>query len=52
MISPPTFEQMAGKGEHKNWKTNILCQGKSLKSLMEMEILKIPKVKGKFTLRK
>ncbi|XP_077069931.1 uncharacterized protein LOC143722409 [Siphateles boraxobius] len=52
MISPAVFEQRGGKEVHKSWKTSILCQGKTLKSLMELEILKIPKVKGKFTLRK
>ncbi|XP_056122635.1 uncharacterized protein si:dkey-68o6.8 isoform X2 [Rhinichthys klamathensis goyatoka] len=52
MISPYTFEQRGNKEAHKSWKTSILCQGKTLKSLMEMEILKIPKVEGKFTLHK
>lgn len=52
MISPLIFEQMGGKEAHKSWKTSILCQGKTLKSLMEVEILKMPKIKGKFILRK
>ncbi|XP_073690850.1 uncharacterized protein [Garra rufa] len=51
-ISPYIFEKMAGKGSCKSWKTSILCQGTTLKSLMEMNILKTPECNGKFTLRK
>ncbi|XP_016320718.1 uncharacterized protein LOC107672134 isoform X2 [Sinocyclocheilus anshuiensis] len=52
MISPYMFEEMGGKESCKSWKTSILCQGTTLKSLIEMNILKIPKLNGKFTLRK
>ncbi|XP_026065008.1 uncharacterized protein si:dkey-68o6.8 isoform X2 [Carassius auratus] len=52
MISPFLFEEMGGKETHKSWKTSILCQGITLKTLIEMNILKLPKHKGKFTLRK
>ncbi|XDV13573.1 hypothetical protein PO909_001957 [Leuciscus waleckii] len=52
MISPLIFAQKGGKGACKNWKTSILCQGKTLKSLIELEILKMPKVNGKFILHK
>lgn len=36
MISPLQFEQRGGKESSKCWKTSILCQGKPLKSLMEV----------------
>ncbi|KAL1277767.1 hypothetical protein QQF64_024440 [Cirrhinus molitorella] len=52
MISPYLFEEMGGRGSSKSWKTSILCQGTTLKSLMDMGILKVPTVKGKFTLHK
>ncbi|XP_016419254.1 uncharacterized protein LOC107748808 [Sinocyclocheilus rhinocerous] len=52
MISPYIFEKMGGKESCKSWKTSILCQGTTLKSLMEMNILEIPELDGKFTLRK
>ncbi|XP_021327103.2 uncharacterized protein si:dkey-68o6.8 isoform X1 [Danio rerio] len=51
MITPFTFEERGGKESCKSWKTSILCQGKTVSSLMELEILKMPKRKGKFTLR-
>jgi len=40
MISPYTFEKMGDKEAHKSWKTSILCQGKTLKSLIEVRTLK------------
>ncbi|XP_016419921.1 uncharacterized protein LOC107749325 [Sinocyclocheilus rhinocerous] len=52
MISPYMFEEMGGKESCKSWKTSILCQGTTLQSLIEMNILKIPKLNGKFTLCK
>lgn len=54
LTSPYIFEKMGGKESCKSWKTSILCQGTTLKSLIEMKILKTPELaKGKkFTLRK
>ncbi|XP_059413210.1 uncharacterized protein si:dkey-68o6.8 isoform X2 [Carassius carassius] len=52
MISPYIFEEMGGKESCKSWKTSILCQGITLNSLIEMNILKVPDHKGKFTLHK
>ncbi|XP_052398408.1 uncharacterized protein si:dkey-68o6.8 isoform X1 [Carassius gibelio] len=52
MISPYIFEEIGGKGSYKSWKTSILCQGITLNTLIEMNILKVPKDNGKITLRK
>ncbi|KAL1277766.1 hypothetical protein QQF64_024439 [Cirrhinus molitorella] len=35
MISPYIFEKIGGKESSKSWKTSVLCQGTTLKSLMK-----------------
>ncbi|XP_048054863.1 uncharacterized protein si:dkey-68o6.8 isoform X2 [Megalobrama amblycephala] len=51
MIAPYQFEEMAGRGTWKNWKTSILCQDKKLKDLLEEGILEMPKTKRRNTYR-
>lgn len=52
LIKPFQFEEMGGKGNSKNWKMSILCQGTPLKTLIERDILKVSPYEGKLVLHK